>query len=320
MASVKNIWYQIRDLLDAEEIQNLFKLLLEYVEEENGTIWQWEILIDDFNIFPQEKVNYLLTLTSGVRAITTTGEMIEIPTEIKTVASEIFSYIADTQGDAAVKAFERALVPLREDPSLTYEFWLNLRLKLGFNSDLEDSLIYAASFSDEISQKPIYLKKGTFNPYNLSYQATITPPEYNGGSINLYNRELQKYRVLQTQKRLDLSNSAELARLYGPSNKAAGMDYTIDSPCTKFGGCRMLICECYEEDWFLGYCQVCLKKIPYKTWAMRLPILTGSWTGCFCSPGCALYKVESEGEPMDVYLLSNIWEKIKALGIYDTIL
>lgn len=70
--------------------------------------------------------------------------------------------------------------------------------------------------------------------------------------------------------------------------------------------CPMFACMCavqrdaYEPDtpprlltdeWFLGYCERCRRTVLAPCHAVRYPILTGGWVGCFCSTRCARYGI-----------------------------
>lgn len=39
-------------------------------------------------------------------------------------------------------------------------------------------------------------------------------------------------------------------------------------------------------DWFVGYCQRCATRINNRYYAVRIPVVSGGWTGCFCSIPC----------------------------------
>lgn len=312
----KNIWIEISELLLQDQIEKILELIEEWVEIGNPSIWQWNILVDDYDIFPQEAVNYLLQLTRNQKGMSESGEMFIINPNIRTVAREVFNFIATVTGPEVIKAFDRAFEALKEDPSLTYEYWLNYRIQLGFNSELEDSIIHAVSSKEVYSLEPLYLVRGYADVGMIAKGATIQSPIVQGESVKLYRRNLHKYSILQTQKRLKLEDSIELFRMLGPVNRAVNVNLTSDHKCSIYGGCRMLLCDCYDKDWFKGFCEVCLRKIRYPNWALRMPIFTGSWKGCFCSPGCLEYKINRYGGPMDQLIFINTWNQIKEKGIY----
>ena len=87
--------------------------------------------------------------------------------------------------------------------------------------------------------------------------------------------------------RLRLEKSQLLDRLFGPANRRPEADLTRNDQCSIYGGCRMFLCQCFTDEddasWFSGYCQICLQKIKYFNWSLRLPRIGGGWSGCYCS-------------------------------------
>ena len=127
-------------------------------------------------------------------------------------------------------------------------------------------------------------------------------------------RKKYKARRLMNFKLLSLEKNPDLFRLYGPANAIKGRDlfYGAVDPsiksglpevddegdeCTKYGGCRMLLCNCFEKydddnnydptmTWFKGACDYCFKRIADKSHAVREPMEKGGWIGCYCSLDC----------------------------------
>ena len=130
MNSTKNIWVEIAESLETDDIDRIFELLDEWTEYGNPSIWQWDILTDDFKIFPQESVNYLFQITSGNKAISREGAIHPVLPNIRTIGSEVFEFIATVAGPSVVKAFERAFRALKNDPSLTYDWELEVILMI----------------------------------------------------------------------------------------------------------------------------------------------------------------------------------------------
>ncbi len=116
-----------------------------------------------------------------------------------------------------------------------------------------------------------------------------------------------------TQREINLvQDNVNLFRVLGPVNPSADIDYselTIDLKDDDgnltgetepdedkiFGGARMfldLTSEYDEEqdehlsEWFFGSCIQCHSRIKYKHYAVRQPIITGGWFGCYCSWDC----------------------------------
>jgi hypothetical protein len=88
-----------------------------------------------------------------------------------------------------------------------------------------------------------------------------------------------------------------IERFYGPANTMLGKDC-----CSLNGPCRMFYCVCREfdddddyesapvpsdsQEWFLGKCEECEKKIEKFRHCVRFPVDGGGWIGCFCSFEC----------------------------------
>lgn len=146
----------------------------------------------------------------------------------------------------------------------------------------------------------------------------------------------QKIQLLNnSEKNKDLyyaSQDDTLFRYWGPTNMIAGVDLTQDHECCRFGGCRMLICRCFERyddddienqdvpdlsdevDWFTDSCQECGNRIAKKWYALRLPLTTGGWRGCYCSWKCV--KQQSDNVLQDQLVEIN-QANIETIGISD---
>lgn len=102
----------------------------------------------------------------------------------------------------------------------------------------------------------------------------------------------------------------ELIRLFGPVNKCNRE--TLDD---KYGGCRMLVCNCFEvdendmnRDYFENeVCDLCDIQIADRRYVVRVPLVSGGWLGCFCSLKCANDKVDSMDYPIvEKRIMKNI--------------
>lgn len=112
-------------------------------------------------------------------------------------------------------------------------------------------------------------------------------------------------------------------RVWGPINRSP--TDCCSSPGGK-GPCRMLYCCCNEEsvdteyrdyvDWFTGECDKCEREITNKSYALRIPLVGGGWSGCFCSKKCMedYYDVEDLKEK---YLIEKFINDIYEIGIMD---
>ena len=108
--------------------------------------------------------------------------------------------------------------------------------------------------------------------------------------------------ILKNMKQLNLETDRLLFWIYGSSNPLVDQDLSLDTPSSKYGGCRMQLCEIFDydedadefDDWFLGYCEECLLRIKYRHYSVRRPREHGGWKGCFCSWECVKKNVEFE--------------------------
>ena len=123
-------------------------------------------------------------------------------------------------------------------------------------------------------------------------------------------------------------------RVFGPVNRIEGSD-CISNPNLP-GPCRMLECICKEEyynvfnvienqiidkrynNWFIGKCQICLKKIRDLSHSIRFPEENGGWSGCYCSFDCL--KEDIDNMTMNDNVLSKfekMQDSIFSDGIMD---
>lgn len=97
-----------------------------------------------------------------------------------------------------------------------------------------------------------------------------------------------------------------LFQILGPCNPLVNGDFTQKTHvCFKYGGCRMLFCNCFEVEmlsqqgetdstayypnipqWFTGKCEHCKRLITKRCYSVRRPLPQGGWRGTFCSWNC----------------------------------
>lgn len=116
-------------------------------------------------------------------------------------------------------------------------------------------------------------------------------------------------------------------RVFGPLNRShernCVSNFFLEGPC------RMLECLCKEDidttsevidmkanSWFIGKCQVCLKKIRDPSHAVRYPVKGGSWSGCYCSLECMKEDLNYIDENTNIRL-DNLMYTLKEDGIMD---
>ena len=100
---------------------------------------------------------------------------------------------------------------------------------------------------------------------------------------------------------------------YGPFNPHIPKDGEVKF-CEKSpnGKCCMMECMCYEEDddWFVGQCLVCEKKINNKYEASRTPMSKGGFIGCQCSVQCD-HRTMMENTAAEEHDLIEIFKHIR---------
>ena len=88
--------------------------------------------------------------------------------------------------------------------------------------------------------------------------------------------------------------------------------------------CRMFTCFCVDDrtgyftntgepTWFTGKCDSCASKIACIRHAVRIPLLTKGWEGCYCSIECATKNLQNITE---IYMMKVV---IKYLNLYKVI-
>lgn len=139
-----------------------------------------------------------------------------------------------------------------------------------------------------------------------------------------------------------LEGDEEIFRILGgclPSPDGV-LDELSPDPCSRHGGCRSMTCYHHENwdpateekifadpvgggnldelEWFTGRCDYykCSKYIRKRHYAVRMPIETGGWRGCYCSFDCVREEVY-EDNTVRLYLINRIQSVYENIGIYD---
>jgi hypothetical protein len=126
----------------------------------------------------------------------------------------------------------------------------------------------------------------------------------------------------------ELGKNFHIERFYGPANTMLGKEC-----CLLNGPCRMFYCVCREfdddedyesasipsdpQEWFLGKCNECEKKIEKFRHCVRFPVDGGGWIGCFCSIDCMR---KSRIRPIyddDELRIKEIYKILTSVGISD---
>jgi hypothetical protein len=140
--------------------------------------------------------------------------------------------------------------------------------------------------------------------------------------------DTERYATLQPLHKnmevMSLYEDKELQRIHGPANPLIGADLTIDDECSTYGGCRMLLCTCFEEDeeyeeerasdWYTGMCDGCDRSIAKRWYAVRFPLSGGGWKGCYCSTRCMRSQADTL---LGTLLINNLDAQLIETGVYD---
>lgn len=206
--------------------------------------------------------------------------------------------------------------------------WLNKRM-----SSVDRKPNWVKEFSrqelPEIPILPSVQEAVTLLTDRLQGRIKITPVLRNGIACQYAMATLQdKIHLLREVKSLaDFEGDDILIREFGPCNT----QYTVNSEllstkCSKYGGCRMLLCtefETEEEDdvcslhitnreWFRAECDMCHTKIDKEHYAVREPLSHGGWRGCYCSFQC-MEKIPR----INKGLLFSLKEQLEKYGLRD---
>lgn len=155
-------------------------------------------------------------------------------------------------------------------------------------------------------------------------------------SSELENPERKKellMPILRAEREINLETDRVLFWIYGPNNQLVNQNLTLNTPSSKYGGCRMFLCDLFDYDeeegevldWFTGSCDQCLKRIKKRCYAVRMPRVHGGWEGCFCSFKC----VDDNNTEMEIKtndpnlllreLITLYSEKVEEVGIQETL-
>lgn len=143
-----------------------------------------------------------------------------------------------------------------------------------------------------------------------------------------------------SQDMVDKMNANEiLLQILGPANPIVNGDFSqIHHVCFKYGGCRMLFCNCFELDqvsnyddtgtdvpyypnipqWFTGKCQKCRRVITKRCYAVRRPLPQGGWRGTFCSWNCIHLSGDMDDE-LSITYAEMAQQRINEFGITERV-
>jgi hypothetical protein len=201
------------------------------------------------------------------------------------------------------------------------------------NSELEASLakLEEVSFQLPPDEEAVNLLTAGLSQNGVSVEDIEQVREYLLAKLSVSTRKekIQLLRpIIENQAEEILYGDKVLFRIFGPANPLVNQDLTLKTVSSKYGGCRMFLCDIfdYDEDfdyvydWFNGACDECHLRIREKWHAVRKPRHAGGWTGSYCSWKCVRDSLMTEGQEPNLLIreLINIFEKqIKEIGIQD---
>jgi len=184
----------------------------------------------------------------------------------------------------------------------------------------------------------IILKDYTFEnmtPAEIrAFKQSITK-EYKAATTE-QKKELLKPYYLDQASRKTISDE-DYFRILGPTNLIPYNDFSRWERCSAYGGCRMFTCieqhnsDDFDEEiiedalnldhkydllWFTGNCQVCNYVIDNPCYALRKPLVTGTWYGCYCSFKCLLQDIPEDDEP-SLAMVNSLNSALHEIGITD---
>ncbi len=147
-------------------------------------------------------------------------------------------------------------------------------------------------------------------------------------TMSLVERNELLKPVIQNKEELELDSDELLFQTFGPAHPLVDQDLTDDNISSKYGGCRMFLCDLFDydydfdyvADWFTGSCDQCLSRIKHRWYALRRPRNLGGWEGCYCNFNCIRDSLLTDGlEPalLQRDLINKFEKRIQKIGIQD---
>lgn len=150
--------------------------------------------------------------------------------------------------------------------------------------------------------------------------------------------ERRIYLSYMNQSTMDeLTSNIAIFNIMGPANPIInGVFKKTDHNCYRYGGCRMLYCNCFEVEqmdigkdeleiefpnipqWFTGECEKCKREILKRCYAIRRPLPQGGWRGTYCSWNC-LHLSGNVDDKMSMELCHMMEDQIVKRKILDRI-
>jgi hypothetical protein len=198
--------------------------------------------------------------------------------------------------------------------------WISDQSSESINRDVE----YLLGLIDESMD----LEKAAIDLHNKLSRQT---PEKRMANINwLRNNN----KMMKLELREDIFNVLGACLPFG---EAFNLKKKSTDPCACYGGCRVFTCYensidltlgddildiradlglLHEINWFTGQCDKCPNKIKWKHYALRMPLETGGWRGCYCSFECIRDDIDEENG-IRLRLVEGFRGMYEVSGIYE---
>jgi hypothetical protein len=279
---------------------------------------------------------YDITQLAFIRdLLPTSNETIDTPNGKKSGINLYTHYMGLINGDADPNLIGVCEILEELYSLLDYEAYVQL-----FNlADLEENNIMMDYFTKKMEQlSPMAAIPGYLIPKRLTWEENPELPRNRDLELDTdrlsHDEQMKIYN--DPNDRMD-ERAVNAYRILGPVLLIAGtqLDPSNDYICNHFGGCRMFTCNCLitteddqedlivndditNEDWFTGNCMQCHKAINKRIYAVRMPRLTGGWTGEYCSFQC-LNKQARMDSANDIILsmISYLERQFLEIGILD---
>jgi hypothetical protein len=196
--------------------------------------------------------------------------------------------------------------------------------------------IYEKTEYDDLDANVIFLTSG-LEKYGLEIVDINQARKVLYDKLSAMTSEQRKvYLTYVNQESMDqLVKSNELFNILGPANAIINGDFKkTDHICYRYGGCRMLYCNCFEFEqmdigkdeleiefpnipqWFKGQCERCDRVVQKRCYAVRRPLPQGGWRGTYCSWNC-LYLSGNVEDQLSMELCNLMENQLNEMGIID---
>jgi len=269
--------------------------------------------------FDQNSLNYLYQNFTSEYGFEPSGKKVKIPTQLRFDILDLFLFLIHLKEesiDSFLKAEKSAEFIYG---SLDINFYETLKAQIetlpeggicNFLETIKDRIIKRSDYAKVpdymIQIKNIDKKLKDELKFTNQYILKLEKLEENT-QLDILARPERKEEIYKdyilAKYREQLGKVPILDRLFGPANRQPNLNLSNTSICSIFGGCRMFLCDCLDPfEWFSGHCDICLKRIKKINYALRLPRIGGSWSGCYCSFECLESDITEKNFVLDDYI------------------